>query len=82
MYVYNGVYMQALPDYYKRRIFNFSAPKKERLVEENAARMVDEYWKEIERLMELHPLPESYYEERMVFALQSIKSKANAKDVL
>lgn len=39
-----------------------------------------DYWKEVERLLELHPDPESYMESRTRFAHDSITSKINSSN--
>lgn len=70
----NGV-VTRLPRYYRERVF--SALERSRFKVEAVDRGVEQYWREVERLMKFHPDPEGYYDACMSAMHESIKSKNN-----
>ncbi|WNK13223.1 MAG: replication initiator protein [Microvirus sp.] len=69
-----------LPRYYRDKIF--SPGEKEYLNMKNAKLALDNYRKSIMELKEFHHDPTSYYEERIVYAHELIKHKANQHEKL
>lgn len=70
----NG-YINRLPHYYKNKIFTKN--EKMLLAKQGVALGDENYHKEIERLSQLHHDPANHYDERVNYAHDQVKSKAN-----
>lgn len=76
-FVYSDGRKQALPRYYKDRIFSRGELEKERRREEFMEAAAERDVKEMERLRLLHPDPWNYMVERERVAHDSVRKKGN-----